>query len=339
MALERLRSLSLSVGSVLGWRPSFRSQMAPWGDGLVEQPLESLWYPSRWDEVGADELVFLIPSLATQTTRAEDATEAGPLATTRRALSGRVYNAACALREPARDSGDGSVEALDVIALSGALTTIDPFEAWAEGRAAAEMPYARVEASRERWRSLSSTSTRDACIFELAVVACLDRMHSDARKLAGQLVRHGDEKSRSPITLPDVLVASIYATFNAAYVYPQFACAQEFLSVGAWLGNLVKGRAALMPLFVAEYLAAELNLKRAGDETEGGRCTNILRFHAEQAVGIERLYEFAQRVKATGRPVLVKPRPMPAFGFMPYAWNVPLFQQINQRLGSDRLAT
>jgi hypothetical protein len=230
------------------------------------------------------------------------------------------------------------VEALDVIALSGVLTTIDPFEAWAEGRAASEMPSARAEASRERWRSLSSISTRDACVFELAVIACLDRMHSDARKLAGQLVSHGDEKSRFPIALPDVLVASIYATFNAAYVFPQFACAQEFLSVGAWLGNLVKGRAALMPLFVADYLTEELNPKRDGDETEGGRCTNILRFHAEQAVGIERLYELAQRVKATGRPMLVKPRPMPAFGFMPYAWNVSLFQQIDQRLGSDRLA-
>jgi hypothetical protein len=252
----------------------------------------------------------------------------------RRALSTRVYHAAYALREPARDSGDGSVEALDVIALSGALTTIDPFEAWTEGRAAAEMPYGRGDASRERLRYLSSTSTRDACIFELAVVACLDRMHSDARKLAG----HGDKRSRSPITLPDVLVASIYATFNAAYVYPQFACVQEFLSVGAWLGNLVKGRPALMPVFVAEYLSSELAPKRARDETEGGRCTSILRFHAEQAVGIERLREIAQRVKATGRPVLVKPRPMPAFGCMPYAWNLPLFRQIDQRLGSDRLA-
>ncbi len=334
MSLERLRSLSLSVGSALGWRRSARAALAPWGDGLVEQPLADVWYPSRWDEVGADELVFLIPSLAAQRLKPTVAAEAGPLAMVRRALCARVYHAASFLRGPARDSGDGSLEALDVIALSGALTTIDPFEAWAEGRAAAETPLGQGAAPSELFRSVSSTSARDACVFELAVVACLDGMHGEARIHAG----HRDKKARSPIALPDVLVASIYATFNAAYVYPKFGCVQEFLSVGAWLGNLVKGRPALMPVFVATYLTAELDPRRAGDGTEGGCCTNILRFHAEQAVGIARLYEIAQRVKATGRPMLVKPRPMPAFSFAPYAWNGPLFQQINQRLGSDRLA-
>ncbi len=35
----------------------------PWGEDLVEQSLSTLLYPSRWDDVGLDELVFLLPSL------------------------------------------------------------------------------------------------------------------------------------------------------------------------------------------------------------------------------------------------------------------------------------
>jgi hypothetical protein len=333
MALERLRSFSLSVGAALGWRHRAGPVIVPWGDGLAEQSLASLWYPSRWDEVAADELVFLSPSLAAQASKPARSSETGPLDSARRALCARVYHAASVLREPARDSGDGSLEALDAIAQSGALTTIDPFEAWAEG-GDTDLLHGRGNVAPARLRAVKSPSTRDACIFELAVVACLDRMHHDARILAGR----ADKKARAPIALPDVLVASIYATFNAAYVYPQFACVQEFLSVGAWLGNLVKGRPAIMPVFVAAYLAAELSGERVADASEGGRCTSILRFHAEQAVGLERLREIAQRVKASGRPVLVKPRPMSPLGLMPYVWNAPLFKQITQRLGSDRLA-
>lgn len=35
----------------------------PWGEDLVEQSLSALLYPSRWDDVGLDELVLLLPSL------------------------------------------------------------------------------------------------------------------------------------------------------------------------------------------------------------------------------------------------------------------------------------
>jgi len=325
MALERLRNLSLSVGSALGWRRDARRAIAPWGDGLVDQPLADLWYPSRWEEVGTDELVYLIPSLAAQ---ASQVGVTGPLVTARRVLSARVYHAASVLREPTRDPGDGSSEALDALAQSGALSTMDPFEAWASGRAAASEFGVLARPSPERFKSVSPQGVRNVCIFELAVVACLDRMHFDARNLAG----YGDTRARAPITLADALVASIYATFNAAYVYPQFACVQELMSTGAWLGNLVKGRPALMPVFVAECLAAEFDRKYATDGGEAERSTSILRFHAEQAVGLSCLHEFAQRVKSSGRPLLVKPRPLPAFGFEPYVWNTALFRAIGHRL-------
>ena len=36
---------------------------APWGDGLVEQSLASLYGPCSWDEVGEDELALLLPAL------------------------------------------------------------------------------------------------------------------------------------------------------------------------------------------------------------------------------------------------------------------------------------
>jgi hypothetical protein len=334
MVLDRLRSISLGVRTALGWRQRGGSDVAPWGDGLVEQSLAGLWYPSRWDDVGADELVFLIPSLASKAPKADADLEVGPLSSARRALCVRVYHAAGALRGPARDSGDGSLEALDAIALSGVLTTIDPFEAWAEGRAAVDLIDGRERASPESLRPVAAAHGHDACIFELAVVAVLDRLHSDARNLSGS----GDNRTRAPVTLSDALLASIYATFNTAYVYPQLTCVQELLSVGAWLGHLLNGRGAIMPVFAAACLAAELDRKRASGASEGGRCTSILRFHAEQAVGMERLHDIALRVMASARPVLVKPRPMPPLAPTPYVWNGPLFRQIALRLGPDRLA-
>ncbi|MFA5902062.1 MAG: hypothetical protein WC829_23455, partial [Hyphomicrobium sp.] len=34
-----------------------------WGANLLDQSLATAWYPAKWDDVGDDELVFLIPSL------------------------------------------------------------------------------------------------------------------------------------------------------------------------------------------------------------------------------------------------------------------------------------
>ena len=37
---------------------------APWGDGLLDLSLSTLWYSADWDSVSDDELVFLLPSLS-----------------------------------------------------------------------------------------------------------------------------------------------------------------------------------------------------------------------------------------------------------------------------------
>lgn len=39
----------------------------PWGEDLVEQSLSTLSYSSQWDDVGRDELVFLLPALHRET--------------------------------------------------------------------------------------------------------------------------------------------------------------------------------------------------------------------------------------------------------------------------------
>lgn len=333
MALGRFYNLSLSIGSALGWRRR-TATVAAWGDGLADETFSSAWHRAAWAEVDADELVFLIPSLAADTESAASRDEFGPGVVARVALGAQVYRAASALREIAGDQGDGSAEALDVIAASGVLTRIDPYTAWVEGREVDARLLERRHTSPGASRPIDRSIGREACVFELAVVSCLDRLHRDAQGAANR----GASSGARDMPLPDALVASIHSTFNAAYVYPQFACVHEVLSVGAWLGHLVKGRPAYMPQFVAAYLAAELAPGREGDASAGGRCTRILRSHAEQAVGVERLHAVARRVASTGRPMLVKPRAMPGLGFAPYLWSAPLRSAITRRVEAQLFA-
>jgi hypothetical protein len=331
MGLGRFHNLSLSIGSALGWRRR-ATAAASWGDGLADETLGNAWHRASWTEVDTDELVYLIPSLAGRRRVAASTEDFGPATVARDALGMQVFRTAYALREITGDHGDGSAEALDLIAASGVLTTIDPYTAWVEGRDGAERLCARGRASPEAFRPIDPGIGQEACVFELAVVSCLDRLHSAAR---GPAHRGG---AAQDMPLPEALVASIHSTFNAAYVFPQLACVHEVLSVGAWLGHLVKGRPAYMPPFVAAYLEAELAPGREGDASAGGRSTRILRSHAEQAVGLERLHAVARRVASTGRPMLVKPRAMPGLGFTPYLWSAHLRSSIMRRVDAQLFA-
>jgi hypothetical protein len=147
----------------------------------------------------------------------------------------------------------------------------------------------------------------------------------------------GTGRSGKPALEPGLALAvagSIHAAFNGAYIYPQLASMHELLSVAAWLGHLVRGRPAFMPLFAAEYLVDELGCGAREGASDWARASNLLRLYAESAVGVERLRAMARRVVTSGKPALVLPNPGGGdVNFAAYVWDDELFTQIAERLG------
>ena len=97
-----------------------------WGDGLIDQSLTTLWYPRDWSDVGEDELVLFIPTLAASHRRASD--EPGPALHIRRALAQHLDSVVRAL-----SAGDDQ-EALERIAACRVVSACSPQEALAEAR-------------------------------------------------------------------------------------------------------------------------------------------------------------------------------------------------------------
>jgi hypothetical protein len=292
-----------------------------WGHDLIEQSLADWWYPAQWHEISADELVVLNLSLASGPRR----TETGPIAYLRRALAARVCWAARHL--PPLQASKIHMTPLEVIFQAGVVTTLSQREAVLEGQAAEHILFGRASTSiaQEPECKHRLRRNRERWLFELAVLSCLDGMHDKAR---------GPAKAVGTVTIADAFVASIHASLNGAYIYPEFVYAHELLSVGAWLGFLVRGRRALMTTFVAERLLAELSFAderspEAGDDTQ---CRALLVFHANQAVGSQQLLRQARRTHETGRSGIVQPKP---HAVLPYLWNKQAAIEMANRL--DRI--
>jgi len=253
-----------------------------------------------------------------------------------RALCARIRWAVAVLSPISVDGANsGSNQILAAIERSGAVMTLPAVQAWEEG----QEPFLELYGNTPVFHSAPGLSSgkrdslaavdRDVWTFELAILACLDRMLHDS--LQGAEISGPDGGPHPPLSLADTLVAAIYASFNAAYVYPQFAFCHELLTAGAWLGYLVRGRAAMMPVLVAEFITERFSRKLDDDGSQAGRCNLLLRFHADISGGSKRLLKLARRVAATGRPMLVQPSWSPArlIGRPPYLRN---------RLVSDGLA-
>ncbi len=324
MVFDLRREVASSLRHGFGLRRASRPRLPAWGDGLVEQPVASLWYPTGWVDVSDDELVFLLPSLAAPAEMAKPQSQARCIDYLRRALCARVYTTAMALFNTSRGAIGEPQQVVDAIAGCGVLKAISPFEAWSEGEAAAHelyhpsCTYAGIGPS----GGARGSNAAKWWLFEMSVLACLD----DLLGHAIDLWTASETEAKPPVQLGDALTACIHSCFNAAYVYPQFACANELLATGAWLGHLVRGRSALMPDFVASRLAEE---SKAVPES----CESILRFHAEISVGWDRLRTLARRAKARGYAVNVKPRGwVRRSGVSPYIWNEQLHRQISARV-------
>jgi hypothetical protein len=259
--------------------------------------------------VSEDELVFLMPSLATKAPSHADDHPHGPSFFLRRALYARVRWAAFALAQLERGSAaitPGEIAAS--IAKSGALVSLCAKTAWIES----ERPFLALYAIAPEGRSTGGLqddrnpeARREAWIRELVILKCLNRLLQDSLRPA-EIARLSDPLE-FPFRFADVLVGCTYASFNAAYVYPQFTTSHELFAVGAWLGNLLRGRAALMPVSVAEHILDRIGAHPVDSDSELARCDRFLVHHMDAVVGIRKILRIARRTKASGRSAIVRP--------------------------------
>jgi hypothetical protein len=177
-------------------------------------------------------------------------------------------------------------------------------------------------------RARESDARRETWILELAILRCLDRLLQDSLRPAEIALR--TNPLESPFRLADILVASTYGSFNAAYVYPQFVAFHELFALGAWLGNLLRGRAALMPLFVAEQIVERMENPASNIDTDLAECDRFLSDQIDVAVGTKKLGKIARRVIAGGRPATVHPtrRAPVSSDSLVHVWNEALFREI-----------
>lgn len=168
---------------------------------------------------------------------------------------------------------------------------------------------------------------RSALLQDLTILSCL----ASAAACSSNALR------QVPLSLADAVVVSLYSTINAAYVFRQYDCCHELLTSAAWLGHLMRGRAAMMPLPVAECLADCLSRVGAPSDDQSMRANTelgLIAWHGERHVGLSNLLKHAHRVIRHRQAVLVKPQRRLAFNGALPDWNCD-----RRRIIGDRLDT
>jgi len=301
-----------------------------WGDGLVDQALTTLWYPSNWNDTCDDELIFLIPSLMREVRGGLDASTSGASTFLRRALCARLRWVALALGFEGRERAPERL--LNAVSSTRAMTALDGSLAWVEG----EQPFRVLYSSRLRHGAAKNhaggtAAPREAWIHELSVLTCLDRCLQHSLRAGG--ITGPRDSVEIEFGVADALIASTYSSVNAAYIYPQFLTFHEPFTVGAWLGNLLRGRPALMPAMVADRFLAgseRRSVESAGDGTE---CDRLLGFLMSLLGGPRTLVRAARRTRASGYSAVVRGQLDSArLSRSPYVWNKALHDYIDSRL-------
>ena len=273
-----------------------------WGDGLVDQSLSTLWYAPDWGGVDLDELTFFIPALLCRSALANLAERGsgGPAGHIRNALGRRLIGAVEVLSRVLAPEAAGQqawvLQAIDKIAILSLPADV----LWAE---------------KEGLRRGGGGGTfdlgwplrrglREAAIYELSVLACLDRMMRDASALCrGEAA---PTAAGSNVSAADALIASIHSGLNGSYVYSDLTYMHETFATGAWLGTVLSGRAALLPQFMAEILWELFERVLQRGEASMDDTDRVLLEHARLAVGEYRLRRAVRRVARHGIPAVVR---------------------------------
>lgn len=277
-----------------------------WGDGLVEQSLSSMYGHATWDDVSGDELAILMPALAGR--RGTTATARDAAFFVQRMFLARIFHCMirmASLAEAGPPSQVARRSALGTIVRSQVVTAVPAIDAASAG----ESIWGELFGSPPVLPSASEgtlPNLRNEWLVELSILASLDRFLNDAHRLR----RAGSDSSASRVLPSDALIASIYSSVNAAYVYPELEYMHETLMLGAWLGFLERGRSALLPETIATRLVRYLGEKPAKiPVSDDSKCEALIRVHASMGGARAWLATEARQVCQTGQPSLINPTP------------------------------
>ncbi len=253
------------------------SSSAPWGEDLSELSFSSLNYCCSWSDVAADELVYLLPSLcADPKVSAND----GVAQFLRRDLE-RCISVVDTLSESVLPRHP--VQELIALVLA---PDAEPLNELPPGDVLfLRCPPSLIELS-----------------FTLTTISHLARLLRDI-ELAAVV---NAEDALPPRTLCEALTSSVYTGINSAYVYPAYRSCHEVLATGAWLGQLLRGRSAYLPVFIAECLVDYLN-RPSSTAPDTDACAAALVAYSQIVKHNNSLAAIARRVCASRRIEKVTP--------------------------------
>lgn len=272
----------------------------PWGMTMPEPSLIKLWAPRHPEDVEADELALYLPGLSISGPFREQISHRLE-AHARSALAARIhwFLLGSGRVPPIAPSSAGAV----ALAESGVLTGMSLAEAAEAGARIVQDWFGS-----ERLKSAAHPS-RESITSELSIVACLNDLVERAQSLRHPpKPRDGAEAYDNELL--QALAASVHAGLNAAYIHPAYESLHAYFTTGAWIGYLLRGRPALLPAFVAEYLVDILERPGSDASNEGARCDALLRKWAEEAAGCELLIDCSRTVLRRGARILVPPKPV-----------------------------
>lgn len=306
--------------------------LSAWGEELVDQSLATAWYRADWGNVGDDELAYLLPSLCRRSP-ADDAGDAqrGPVDYLTRTL---VTRAGTTARKIARSFGRtlaaSASTVLEHFIASGLVTSV-PASQFSEPGGVSEYPcgnidYGEFQAGRG---PADEAGLPGWLITELTALAYADRMLRDASGSVPETCTHPAPLIDWPLSLADVVVATVSTRLNGAYVYDEYDSAHEILSLAAVLGHLVQGRTAYLSPFLAGTLTDILSGPR---RTADDDVASVLRSYADLVGGADFLVGRAKVISARGVPRRVSPRPaIDSRDSSRWRWNARLLKRIGER--------
>lgn len=275
-----------------------RNAAGVWGEGLADLSLATLWRPPvRWSDVSDDEIVFLIPALAARPLPSDGAR---PAMLVRQALAASADRAARALM--AAGFATQETAAAAIVARTLAVEASDRSQI--DGEAAVD----------RAWQPYVSL------LPAFMILAVLEEMLCHLAPAGGARA-----EQKPALSLADLLVGAVHARFNGAYGHPRLAFAHELLTAGAWIGQVLAGRPALMPVGIAGCL---LDVLTRNDGDRAGVEQVLLTYYAEAAGGVDRFVALSRRVVKGGRPQLM-PGAARAYDLSHHpVWDVPLARSL-----------
>lgn len=292
-----------------------------WGDGFEDCSIATLWYPCTWDTVSDDELLLYMPSLVTETERlARTGIDAArPVQHLRDALCVRILWATIRFSSNAQLATGVDIDAESFVktTLEQILTThldrpLSFASAFERGRTVQGDWFGANQVPRDerRLHRLFRAECDAQVLFalELRAIRAMATLLNAAemRFLFGRADRADDRRRHDVDPLWHTVLAALHTSFNPAYVFPNLQAQHQLFSVAGWLGWLQRGRPALLPVFIAEYLVDLL--ERPTSPHTSDLASALLIHYVNDILGAERLLRAARRVVASGRAMMVRTR-------------------------------